>query len=83
MRGRLAAGEHGPLRPAPAIGEVAGVEHLKTGAEQRGRLAVGQAPLGAEPGPGTPRDAGVSMDMIRAFAGQVPVLVGRPGVGAL
>ncbi len=26
------------------------------------------------PGPGTPRDAGVSMDMIRAFAGQVPVL---------
>jgi anthranilate synthase/aminodeoxychorismate synthase-like glutamine amidotransferase len=26
------------------------------------------------PGPGTPRDAGVSMDMIRAFAGAVPVL---------
>ena len=26
------------------------------------------------PGPGTPRDAGVSMDMIRAFAGSVPVL---------
>ena len=26
------------------------------------------------PGPGTPRDARVSMDMIRAFAGQVPVL---------
>ena len=26
------------------------------------------------PGPGTPRDAGVSMDMIRAFAGKVPVL---------
>ena len=26
------------------------------------------------PGPGTPRDAGVSMDMIRAFAGQIPVL---------
>ena len=25
------------------------------------------------PGPGTPHDAGVSMDMIRAFAGQVPV----------
>jgi anthranilate synthase/aminodeoxychorismate synthase-like glutamine amidotransferase len=25
------------------------------------------------PGPGTPRDAGVSMDMIRAFAGKVPV----------
>ncbi|HZT02073.1 MAG TPA: aminodeoxychorismate/anthranilate synthase component II [Steroidobacteraceae bacterium] len=26
------------------------------------------------PGPGTPYDAGVSMDMIRAFAGRVPVL---------
>ena len=26
------------------------------------------------PGPGTPRDAGVSMDMIRAFAGRLPVL---------
>jgi len=26
------------------------------------------------PGPGTPRDAGVSMEMIRAFAGQIPVL---------
>ena len=25
------------------------------------------------PGPGTPYDAGVSMDMIRAFAGEVPV----------
>ncbi len=26
------------------------------------------------PGPGNPREAGVSMDMIRAFAGRVPVL---------
>ena len=26
------------------------------------------------PGPGTPKDAGVSMDMIRGFAGRVPVL---------
>ena len=26
------------------------------------------------PGPGTPRDAGVSMEMIRAFAGHIPVL---------
>jgi anthranilate synthase/aminodeoxychorismate synthase-like glutamine amidotransferase len=26
------------------------------------------------PGPGTPRDAGVSMAMIRAFAGRVPIL---------
>ena len=29
------------------------------------------------PGPGTPYDAGVSMDMIRAFAGQVPVFGGK------
>src|SRR6266581_5418869 len=26
------------------------------------------------PGPGTPYDAGVSMDMIRSFAGSIPVL---------
>jgi anthranilate synthase/aminodeoxychorismate synthase-like glutamine amidotransferase len=26
------------------------------------------------PGPGTPRDAGISMEMIRAFAGRIPVL---------
>ncbi|MGE0580803.1 MAG: aminodeoxychorismate/anthranilate synthase component II [Steroidobacteraceae bacterium] len=26
------------------------------------------------PGPGTPRDAGISIDMIRAFAGRIPVL---------
>jgi anthranilate synthase/aminodeoxychorismate synthase-like glutamine amidotransferase len=26
------------------------------------------------PGPGTPRDAGVSIEMIRAFAGEIPVL---------
>jgi anthranilate synthase component 2/para-aminobenzoate synthetase component 2 len=26
------------------------------------------------PGPGTPRDAGVSMEMIKAFAGKIPVL---------
>jgi anthranilate synthase/aminodeoxychorismate synthase-like glutamine amidotransferase len=26
------------------------------------------------PGPGTPRDAGVSIEMIRAFAGRIPVL---------
>ena len=29
--------------------------------------------LCVSPGPGTPYDAGVSMDMIRAFAGQIPV----------
>jgi anthranilate synthase/aminodeoxychorismate synthase-like glutamine amidotransferase len=43
-------------------------------------LEVGQAlelapsHLCISPGPGTPRDAGVSMDMIRAFAGRIPVL---------
>jgi anthranilate synthase/aminodeoxychorismate synthase-like glutamine amidotransferase len=30
--------------------------------------------LCVSPGPGTPYDAGVSMDMIRAFAGSIPVL---------
>jgi para-aminobenzoate synthetase component 2 len=38
--------------------------------------ALERAPthLCISPGPGTPYDAGVSMDMIRAFAGKVPVL---------
>jgi anthranilate synthase/aminodeoxychorismate synthase-like glutamine amidotransferase len=38
--------------------------------------AVALAPthLCISPGPGTPYDAGVSMDMIRAFAGRIPVL---------
>ena len=38
--------------------------------------AIDLAPshLCISPGPGTPFDAGVSMDMIRAFAGRVPVL---------
>ena len=38
--------------------------------------ARGLAPthLCISPGPGTPHDAGVSMDMIRAFAGHIPVL---------
>jgi anthranilate synthase/aminodeoxychorismate synthase-like glutamine amidotransferase len=38
--------------------------------------AVAFAPshLCISPGPGTPYDAGVSMDMIRAFAGRLPVL---------
>ena len=35
--------------------------------------ALGPTHLCISPGPGTPYDAGVSMDMIRAFAGQVPV----------
>jgi len=37
-------------------------------------LALAQTHLCISPGPGTPYDAGVSMDMIRAFAGKVPVL---------
>ena len=36
--------------------------------------ALAPTHLCISPGPGTPRDAGVSMDMIRAFAGRVPVL---------
>jgi anthranilate synthase/aminodeoxychorismate synthase-like glutamine amidotransferase len=36
--------------------------------------ALGPTHLCISPGPGTPYDAGVSMDMIRAFAGRIPVL---------
>jgi anthranilate synthase/aminodeoxychorismate synthase-like glutamine amidotransferase len=36
--------------------------------------ALAPTHLCISPGPGTPRDAGVSMDMIRAFAGRLPVL---------
>ena len=36
-------------------------------------LALHPTHLCISPGPGTPRDAGISMDMIRAFAGRVPV----------
>jgi para-aminobenzoate synthetase component 2 len=37
-------------------------------------LELAPTHLCISPGPGTPQDAGVSMDMIRAFAGRVPVL---------
>jgi anthranilate synthase/aminodeoxychorismate synthase-like glutamine amidotransferase len=37
-------------------------------------LAWAPSHLCISPGPGTPYDAGVSMDMIRAFAGRIPVL---------
>ncbi len=37
-------------------------------------LALAPTHLCISPGPGTPADAGVSMNMIRAFAGRVPVL---------
>jgi anthranilate synthase/aminodeoxychorismate synthase-like glutamine amidotransferase len=36
-------------------------------------LELSPTHLCISPGPGTPRDAGVSMDMIKAFAGKVPV----------
>ena len=36
-------------------------------------LALEPTHLCISPGPGTPRDAGVSIDMIRAFAGRIPV----------
>lgn len=39
-----------------------------------GALALAPSHLCISPGPGTPYDAGVSMDMIRAFAGHIPVL---------
>jgi anthranilate synthase component 2/para-aminobenzoate synthetase component 2 len=37
-------------------------------------LGLGHTHLVISPGPGTPRDAGVSMPMIAAFAGRVPIL---------
>jgi anthranilate synthase/aminodeoxychorismate synthase-like glutamine amidotransferase len=37
-------------------------------------LDLAPSHLCISPGPGTPYDAGISMDMIRAFAGRVPVL---------
>src|SRR5580698_1598433 len=36
-------------------------------------LAMDHTHLVISPGPGKPQDAGVSMDMIRAFAGRVPI----------
>jgi anthranilate synthase/aminodeoxychorismate synthase-like glutamine amidotransferase len=36
--------------------------------------ALAPSHLCISPGPGTPYDAGVSMDMIREFAGKIPVL---------
>src|SRR6202167_5580089 len=36
-------------------------------------LALGSTHLVISPGPGTPRDAGVSMAMIQAFAGRIPI----------
>ncbi len=36
--------------------------------------ALAPSHLCISPGPGTPYDAGVSMDMVRAFAGRIPVL---------
>lgn len=36
-------------------------------------LAMGHSHLVISPGPGTPADAGISMDMIKAFAGRLPI----------
>jgi anthranilate synthase/aminodeoxychorismate synthase-like glutamine amidotransferase len=36
-------------------------------------LAQGHSHLVISPGPGTPRDAGVSMSMIEAFTGRIPI----------
>ena len=36
-------------------------------------LALGCTHLVISPGPGTPRDAGVSMQMIQAFTGRIPI----------
>jgi anthranilate synthase/aminodeoxychorismate synthase-like glutamine amidotransferase len=36
-------------------------------------LALGPSHLVISPGPGTPRDAGVSMRMIEAFSGRIPI----------
>ncbi len=36
-------------------------------------LALGPTHLVISPGPGTPRDAGISMRMIEAFAGRIPI----------
>ena len=37
-------------------------------------MALDPTHLCISPGPGTPQDAGVSMDMVRAYAGTIPVL---------
>ena len=37
-------------------------------------LALAPSHVVVSPGPGTPRDAGVSIEIIRAFAGRAPVL---------
>jgi len=37
-------------------------------------LALGPTHLCISPGPGTPADAGISADLIRAFSGRIPVL---------
>jgi anthranilate synthase/aminodeoxychorismate synthase-like glutamine amidotransferase len=36
-------------------------------------LAMDHTHLVISPGPGTPADAGISMDLIRAFAGRIPI----------
>ena len=48
-------------------------------------VAVGPDALVVSPGPGTPDDAGVSVDAVKHFAGQIPVLgvcLGHQCIGA-
>ena len=48
--------------------------HRNDALDVEAALALAPTQLCISPGPGTPRDAGVSMAMIAAFAGRVPVL---------
>ncbi len=48
--------------------------HRNDALEVAAALALAPTHLCVSPGPGTPHEAGVSMAMIAAFAGQVPVL---------
>ena len=50
------------------------IVHRNDALDTAGARALRPSHLCISPGPGTPYDAGVSMDMIRAFAGQIPVL---------
>ena len=48
--------------------------HRNDAIETAAALRLAPSHLCISPGPGTPYDAGISMEMIRAFAGRIPVL---------